>query len=134
MSAFSIEVTEADFEEKVIEASKNVLVVIDLWAEWCGPCRVLGPVLERLASAYQGKFILAMIDADENMRIAGRYAVRGFPTVIAFSDGQEVGRFSSAQSESTVRQFLDRLLPAVATATFQPFEREIKQRSQPAAT
>lgn len=112
MSAFSIEVTEADFDEKVIEASKKVPVVIDLWAEWCGPCRVLAPVLARLADEYQGKFILAKIDADENMRIAGRYAVRGFPTVIGFVDGQEVERFSGAQTEGTVRKFLDRLLPS----------------------
>jgi putative thioredoxin len=114
MSAFSIEVTEADFEEKVIEASKKVPVVIDLWAEWCGPCRVLAPVLARLANEYQGKFILAKIDADENMRIAGRYAVRGFPTVIGFVAGQEVERFSGAQTEGTVRKFLDRLLPSPA--------------------
>lgn len=112
MSAFSIEVTEADFEEKVIEASQKVPVVIDLWAEWCGPCRVLAPVLARLADEYQGKFILAKIDADENMRIAGRYAVRGFPTVIGFVAGQEVERFSGAQTEGTVRKFLDRLLPS----------------------
>lgn len=114
MSAFSIDVTEADFEEKVIEASKKTPVVIDLWAEWCGPCRVLAPLLARLADEYQGKFILAKIDADENMRIAGRYAVRGFPTVIAFIDGQETGRFSGAQTEGTVRKFLDRLLPSPA--------------------
>jgi len=114
MSAFSIEVTEADFEEKVIEASKKVPVVIDLWAEWCGPCRVLAPVLARLANEYQGKFILAKIDADENMRIAGRYAVRGFPTVIGFVAGQEVERFSGAQTEGTIRKFLDRLLPSPA--------------------
>lgn len=114
MSAFSIEVTEADFEEKVIEASKKVPVVIDLWAEWCGPCRVLAPVLARLADEYQGKFILAKIDADENMRIAGRYAVRGFPTVIGFVAGQEVERFSGAQTEGTIRKFLARLLPSPA--------------------
>lgn len=112
MSAFSIEVTEADFEEKVIDASKKTPVIIDISAEWCAPCRVLEPLLARLVAEYRGKFILARIDADENMRIAGRYAVRGFPTVIAFVDGQEVGRFSGAQTESTVRKFIDRLLLA----------------------
>lgn len=110
MSAFSIDVTEADFDVEVIEASKKIPVVIDLWADWCGPCRVLEPVLARLASEYQGKFVLARIEADENMRIAGRYAVRGFPTVIAFVGGQEVERFSGAQPLGTVRAFIDRLL------------------------
>lgn len=112
MSAFSIEVTEADFEEKVIAASKKVPVIVDISAEWCAPCRVLEPLLARLVGEYRGKFVLARIDADENMRIAGRYAVRGFPTVIAFVDGQEVGRFSGAQTEGTVRKFIDRLLLA----------------------
>ncbi|MFA7242176.1 MAG: thioredoxin domain-containing protein [Sulfuricellaceae bacterium] len=112
MSVFSIEVTEADFEEKVIAASKKVPVIVDISAEWCAPCRVLEPLLARLVGEYRGKFVLARIDADENMRIAGRYAVRGFPTVIAFVDGQEVGRFSGAQTEGTVRKFIDRLLLA----------------------
>lgn len=114
MSAFSIEVTEANFEEKVIEASKKILVIADLSAEWCAPCRVLEPLLTRLVAEYRGKFVLARIDADENMRIAGRYAVRGFPTVIAFIGGREVERFSGAQTEGTVRRFIDRLLPASA--------------------
>lgn len=110
MFQFTVEVTEANFEETVIETSMKVPVVVDISAEWCAPCRILEPLLDRLAVAYQGKFILGKVDADENMRIAGRYGVRGFPTVIGFVGGQEVARFTSAQSEGTVRKFIDRLL------------------------
>jgi len=114
MSPYALDVTEADFDQQVIEASKTTPVVIDFWAEWCGPCRVLKPMLEKLAEEYGGKFILAKIDSDENARIAGRYAVRGIPTVIAIVDGEEVDRFSGALPEGQVRKFLDKLIPSPA--------------------
>jgi putative thioredoxin len=82
-------------------------VLVDIGAEWCSPCRVLTPRLEKLAATYGGRFLLAKVDADENMRIAGRHGVRGFPTVIAYSRGAEVGRFNSNQSESFLRDFID---------------------------
>lgn len=114
MSPYALDVTEADFEQQVIEASRITPVVIDFWAEWCGPCRVLKPMLEKLAEEYQGKFILAKVDSDENARIAGRFAVRGIPTVVAVVDGEEVDRFSGAIPEGQVRKFLDKLIPSPA--------------------
>lgn len=114
MSAYALDVTEADFDQQVIEASRTTPVVIDFWAEWCGPCRVLKPMLEKLAEEYQGKFILAKVDSDENARIAGRYAVRGIPTVVAIVNGEEVDRFSGAIPEGQVRKFLDKLIPSPA--------------------
>lgn len=104
---FSYDVEEADFEQRVVARSFEAPVLVDIGAEWCAPCRVLTPTLERLATAYVGGFLLARVDADENMRIAGRHQVRGFPTVIAYSRGVEVGRFTSNQTEGFLRRFID---------------------------
>ena len=106
-----IEVDLENFERAVIEESKQRLVVLDISAEWCGPCRVLEPILDRLSEAYEGQFLLAKLEAeDENMKIAGRYGARGFPTVLAIVDGEEQERFQSAQPETFVRDFIDRNL------------------------
>lgn len=104
---FIIDVEEATFDELVVARSHEVPVVVDISAEWCGPCKVLGPLLHKVAHAYGGTFVLALVDADENMKIAGRHKVRGFPTVIAYSHGVEVDRFHSAQTEGYLRNFLD---------------------------
>lgn len=104
------DVTEHDFTRKVIEASNLTPVLVDFWAEWCPPCRALTPVLERLVSHSRGQILLAKIDADENMKLAGRYQLRGFPTVILFQDGEERGRFSGAKPERLVQEFLDQHL------------------------
>ena len=114
MSAFSVDVTTADFEQAVLETSKTVPVIVDFWAEWCGPCRALKPVLEKLAAEYAGKFRLAKINSDENQPLAQRYGVRGIPNVKAFVDGELVDEFSGALPESQVRQFLDCLIPTPA--------------------
>jgi thioredoxin 1 len=106
----SYDVEEANFDEQVLARSHDVPVLLDIGADWCSPCRVLGPMLEKLAQEYDGKFVLAKVDADENMRIAGRHKVRGFPTVIAYSRGQETGRFHSAQPLHFVRSFIDKLV------------------------
>lgn len=105
-----IDVDEAGFDADVLARSHQVPVVLDIGADWCGPCRVLTPLLERLAQAYGGRFVLARVDADENMRIAGRHQAKGFPTVIAYSHGQVTDRFHSMQPERFLRDFLDRLL------------------------
>jgi putative thioredoxin len=104
---FSYDVEEAHFEQRVVARSFDAPVLVDIGAEWCAPCRVLTPTLERLAADYAGGFLLAKVDADENMRIAGRHQVRGFPTVIAYSRGVEVGRFTSNQTEGFLRRFID---------------------------
>lgn len=107
---FSCDVEEADFDELVVARSQQSPILLDIGAEWCAPCNVLGPRLEKLAQEYGGRFLLAKVDADENMRIAGRHKVRGFPTVIAYSRGVEVDRFHSAQPDHFLRQFIDRLI------------------------
>jgi putative thioredoxin len=107
---YSYDVEEANFDELVVARSHEVPVLLDIGADWCSPCRVLGPMLEKLAKEYAGKFVLAKVDADENMRIAGRHKVRGFPTVIAYSRGNETDRFHSAQPENFLRRFIDKLV------------------------
>ena len=110
MNRFTCDVEEATFDERVIARSDALPVVLDIGAAWCGPCRVLTPMLEKLALAYQGQFLLARVDADENMRIAGRHQAKGFPTVIAYSHGHVTDRFHGAQTERFLREFLDRLI------------------------
>jgi thioredoxin 1 len=110
MSPSTCDVEEATFDELVVAHSHATPVVLDIGAEWCSPCRVLTPMLEKLALAYAGQFVLAKVDADENMRIAGRHQAKGFPTVIAYSHGQITDRFHGAQTERFLREFLDRLI------------------------
>jgi putative thioredoxin len=115
MSAYAIDVTTADFKEKVFDASMTVPVVVDFWAEWCGPCKVLKPILEKLADEYGGRFILAKVDSDANPELAGHFGVRSIPTVVALIGGQIVDGFTGAKPEGQVREFLDRFVaPAEA--------------------
>ncbi|MEO8331166.1 MAG: thioredoxin domain-containing protein [Gallionella sp.] len=100
-------VEEASFDDLVVARSHQTPVLVDISAEWCAPCRVLAPLLHKLADAYEGRFLLGIVDADENMKIAGRHKVRGFPTVVAYSHGVEIDRFHSAQSEGFLRRFID---------------------------
>ncbi len=112
MGAFAFDVSSADFNQIVIEGSKKAPVIVDFWAEWCGPCRALKPILEKLADEYQGKFILAKVNSDENQELANRYGVRGIPNVKAFVNGELVDEFSGALPEGAVREFIDRLIPS----------------------
>jgi len=107
---FVVDATEQNFQHTVLKESAKRLVLVDISADWCGPCKVLMPILDKLSKEYNGQFLLAKVDADENMRIAGRYKVRGFPTVIAFVQGEEVDRFHSAQRVPFVEDFIERHL------------------------
>jgi putative thioredoxin len=108
------DVSEADFEQRVIERSRELPVVVDFWAEWCGPCRTLGPALERAAQARAGKVELAKLDTDSNQRLAVRYGIRGIPAVKAFRDGQVAAEFTGAIPPPQVEAFFDRLVPSEA--------------------
>jgi putative thioredoxin len=120
MSAHAYDVSIADFDEKVLAASLQVPVLVDFWAPWCQPCRILKPLLEKLTAEYGGKFILAKINSDENQELAQRYGVRGIPAVKAFVGGQLADEFTGALPEPQIREFLERLIPSPA----EPMHRE----------
>lgn len=111
--AFVIDVTEDTFQAEVVERSLQVPVIVDLWADWCGPCKQLSPMLERLAQAGNGAWILAKVDVDANPRIAQLFGVQSIPTVVAIAGGQPVEAFAGAQPEPQVKQWLASLLDAL---------------------
>lgn len=98
-----------NFEEKVIQASHDRPILVDLWADWCSPCIMIAPVLEKVAREFEGQLTIAKVEVDDgdNMKIAGNYQVRGFPTLILFQNGQEKGRFSGAKPLQFIRNFIE---------------------------
>jgi len=108
------DVTEQDFEVQVVERSRTMPVVVDFWAEWCGPCRQLGPILEQAVSAREGKVALAKLDTDRSPAISQAFRIQGIPAVKAFRDGRVVAEFVGAQPRAQVERFLDALVPSEA--------------------
>src|SRR5262245_47713115 len=113
-SPFVFDVGERDFEAKVLQKSKEAPVVVDFWAPWCGPCRMLGPVLEKLIGQRNGAVLLAKVNTDEEQRLAVQYQIDSLPTVIAFRDGKPILDFVGVLPEGELRMFLDRLSPTAA--------------------
>ena len=105
------DVTDATFERDVVERSSTVAVVVDLWAAWCGPCRTLGPILEKVVAETEGAVELAKVDVDANPGVAAAFQVQSIPAVFAVKDGQVVDSFIGALPEAQVRQFVERLAP-----------------------
>lgn len=112
ISPFIQDINAADFQQSVLQKSHEVPVVVDFWAEWCGPCKTLGPILEKLAGEADGAFVLAKVDVDSNQQLAAQFNVQGIPTVVGFRGGVPVDQFTGALPENAIREWLGKLLPS----------------------
>jgi putative thioredoxin len=110
----TFDVNESDFQARVIERSREAPVIVDFWAEWCGPCRVLGPALEAAVAKRDGELELAKVDVDQNQSLAASFGIRGIPAVKAFRDGQVVDEFTGAIPPAQIEQFVARIVPSPA--------------------
>ena len=120
-----INVTLENFEAEVISASKSQPVLVDFWAPWCGPCKVIGPLLEKLETAYGGRFKLVKIDSDQEQQLAGAFGIRSIPTCVLLMNGQPVDGFMGALPEGQIKEFLDKHLPpAEAEAAEEPLAQD----------
>jgi putative thioredoxin len=133
MSEWIRDVEDSSFDEVVLRGSSERPVVVDFWAEWCGPCRTLGPVLESLAKEFRGEFLLAKVNTESAPEISGKYQIRSIPAVMAFRDGQVVSEFVGAQPEAAVRSFLDALIPSEADRITDEAETLVISNSLPEA-
>src|SRR5204863_896460 len=111
------DVSTATFEREVLEASKTIPVVVDFWAPWCGPCKALTPVIEKVVAEFKGRVKLVKVNSDDNQELSQAFGIRSIPNVIAFKDGRAVAQFMGAQPEAQVRAFFDTLFPSMAEQT-----------------
>ena len=102
-----MDATDYDFKEKVLEKSKDLPVVVDFWASWCMPCRILGPIIEKVAKDYEGKFVLAKVNVDEAPSTSQTYGIRGIPSVKMFKDGEVVDEFTGAMPEEKIKNWIE---------------------------
>ena len=130
---YVVDIDESNAQSLLIEESLNRPVVVDFWADWCGPCKQLMPILEKLAAEYQGAFLLAKVNADEQQMLAQQLGVRSLPTVMVIKDGQPVDGFSGAQPESAVREMLDKYVPSPQADSLAEAERLLSEGDIPGA-
>jgi len=131
--SYIVDIDETNAQQLLIEESMTRPVVVDFWADWCGPCKQLMPILEKLAGEYQGAFLLAKVNADEQQMLAQQLGVRSLPTVMVIKEGQPVDGFSGAQPESAVREMLDKHLPSPQAGALAEAEQLLAEGDFPAA-